>query len=68
MNVVNNNRENGVKAEDGIKTEGGAKTKDGELIDDVKYFYISGKYKNLIGKSFKLRLMDGDLHLKNSDN
>ena len=41
----------------------GAKTKDG-----VEYFYIGDEYKNLIGKIFKFRLMDGDLHLTNFDN
>ena len=54
--------------EDGVKTEVGAKTKDGKLVDDVKYFYIGGKHKNVIDKSFKLGLKDGDLHLKNFDN
>ena len=62
--IFNDTREDGVKTEeDGIKTEDGAKTKDG-----VEYFYIGDEYNNLIGKIFKFRLMDGDLHLTNFDN
>ena len=38
------------------------------MIDNLRYFYIGGEYKNLIDKAFKYGLVDGDLHLTNFDN
>ena len=44
INVINNNRQNGVKVEDG------AKIKYIKIIDNMGYFYIVDEYKNLINK------------------
>ena len=55
-NIVDNNKEDGVKA------------KYDEIIDDFGYFFIGDEYKNFIGRTFKYGLVDGDLHLANFDN
>ena len=34
----------------------------------MEYLYTGDEYKNLIGKTFKFRLMDGDMHIPNFDN
>ena len=62
INVVNNKREDRIKAEDGVETE------DGEIIGNVHHRYFGDQYKNLIANIVKYELMDGDLHLTNFDN
>ena len=56
INVVNNKREDDVKAEDG------------EIIHNVRHRYFGDEYKNLIANIFKCGLMDGHLHVTNFDN
>ena len=58
INVVNNKREDGVKAEDVAKTE------DGEIIDNIHRRYFGGEYRNLIANIVKYELMDRDLRNK----
>ena len=67
QNVINNNREDDLKAKDGGKAEEGAKAKDDETTH-VGHFHIGDEYKNLISKIFQYGLMDGDLHLTHCDN
>ena len=62
INLINNNREEGVKREDSVKRE------DNEIIDNVGYIYIGDEHKNLIGKTCKYGLVDGDLRISNFDN
>ena len=52
INVINNNRENGVK------------TEDGEIIDNVNHVYIDNECKDLIKdlNIFTCGLKDEDLH------
>ena len=61
INVINNNRQNGVKVEDG------AKIKYIKIIDNMGYFYIADEYQNLINK-IKFGIVYGDLYLTNFDN
>ena len=44
------------------------KVEDDEIINNVGYFYIDDKYKNLIDKTFRFALMDEDFHFTNFDN
>ena len=63
INVINNNREDNVKAEAGVKTE------DCKITGNLNPKYSGDKYKNLIDNNiFKYGLMDGDLHLTYCDN
>ena len=62
INLIDNNREEGVKTEDSVKKE------DNEVIDNVGYIYIGDEYKNLIDKTCKYGLVDGDLRISNFDN
>ena len=55
INVVNNKREDDVKAEDG------------EIIHNVRHRYFGDEYKNLIVNIFKCGFMDGHLHVTNFD-
>ena len=62
INVISNEREDGVKAEDGVRTE------DGEVTGNVHHRYFGTEYKNLFVNIFQYGLTDGDLHLTNFDN
>ena len=52
-NVVDNNREDGVK------------TEDGETIDNMHNRCNDSQYRNLVNDTFTNKLKDGELHLTN---
>ena len=53
INVVNNKREDSVRAGVCVKTE------NSEIIDNVHHTYFSEKYKHLIASIINYELMDG---------